>query len=185
MANVRTFILNLDHPEQLFEADPVSPMSPKYNEYTAQPAMDTIRDQLLMRTPAQDSDVVVEVVLPGDQVRPGLDEELTTAVRRWVKVQNMLDTEATQVSGSVGRRLLIFGILIFLALQITSYIVKDQAVDGDQYILDAIGEGLSVASWVMLWFPVQLVSVEVWRARIRRRRMGSVERLRVIVSRRA
>ena len=40
MPSVRQFVVRLDRPEQLFEADPISPTSSAYTEYTAQPAMD-------------------------------------------------------------------------------------------------------------------------------------------------
>ncbi len=176
----RTFTVPLDHAGQLFVADPISPTSPAYTEYTAQPAMDTIRDELLMRMPNRNTQVVIEVILPGDQVRPGLSDELTEAVRRWVQVQNKLDVDATEAGGPVSRRLFLFGVLIFLALQMTSYLIKAQAVAIDEYLVNAIGEGLSVASWVMLWFPVQLMTMEVWRAGLRRRRMRVIERVQVV-----
>ena len=51
----------------------------------------------------------------------------------------------------------------------------------DDYFIDALGEGLGVASWVMLWFPVQTFTVEVWRSNIRRRRMDVIERMTVAV----
>ena len=46
---------------------------------------------------------------------------------------------------------------------------------------DSVGEGLSVASWVMLWFPLQMATMEVWQAILRRRRMRVIERVRVRV----
>ena len=111
MPNVRQFVVRLDRPEQLFEADPISPTSSAYTEYTAQPAMDTVRDLLLMRLPPKDADVQIDVVLPPDQVRAGLDDELTAAVRRWVRVQNTIDVETTEAGGAVGRRLFLLGLL--------------------------------------------------------------------------
>lgn len=62
MPRLRQFVLQLDRPEQLFEADPISPMSARYTEYTAQPAMDTIRDLLLMRMPPRDTAVQIDVI---------------------------------------------------------------------------------------------------------------------------
>jgi hypothetical protein len=178
---LRQFVLQLDRPEQLFEADPISPMSARYTEYTAQPAMDTIRDLLLMRMPPRDTAVQIDVMLPADRVTPGLDEELTTAVRRWVHVQNTMDVESTEAGGAVGWRLFAIGVVAFFALQITSIWVRQKANDYDGYLVDSLGEGLSVASWVMLWFPLQIATMEVWRATLRRRRMGVIERVTVRV----
>lgn len=181
MPGMRRFVVRLDRPEQLFETDPISPTSPDYTEYTAQPAMDTVRDLLLVRMPRRGSDVEIEVVLPPEHVRPGLDEELTAAVRRWVRVQNTIDVETTEAGGAVGRRLFLLGLLAFFVLQVSSIWVRNQADDVDSYLVDSVGEGLSVASWVMLWFPLQLATMEVWRAVLRRRRMRVIERVSVRV----
>jgi hypothetical protein len=59
--------------------------------------------------------------------------------------------------------------------------VKNVGADVSDYLVDAVGEGLSVASWVMLWFPVQMFTVEVWRSSIRRRRSRILERITVEV----
>lgn len=95
MGLTRTIVVPLDHPEQLFVADFVKPSSSKYSAFTAQPAMDTVRDMLLMRMPRKATEIELEVVLPADQVTEGLDTQLTDAVRRWVKVQNIMDVEST------------------------------------------------------------------------------------------
>lgn len=175
----RTIVVRLQRPEQLFEADPVAPTSPEYTEYTAQPAMVTVRDMILMRMPPKHAEIELQVVLPEDQMRDGLGEELTVAVRRWLRVQNRMDVEATEAGGAIGRRLFLLGVAAFLVLQTTSIFVRSIGDDLDNYLVDAIGEGLSVTSWVMLWFPVQLFTVELWRAQIRRRRVRSMEQMTV------
>jgi hypothetical protein len=181
MARTRQFVLRLDHPEQLFAADPISPMSTRYTEYTAQPALDTVRDLLLMRMPRRDADVQIDVLLPEEEIRPGMDQDLTAAVRRWVRVQNTIDVEATEAGGAVGWRLFLIGVVAFFILQMISIWVRGKATEFDGYLVDSLGEGLSVASWVMLWFPLQIATMEVWRAMIRRQRMRVIERVQVRV----
>lgn len=180
----RRIVVNLQKPEQLFTADPVLPTSPDYTEYTAQPAMDTVRDMLLARQPARKTAIELVVRLPRSEMRAGIHDELGAAVRRWLKVQNLIDVDATHAGGAVGRRLLIFGVLTFLVLQLTSIVVRNSGGADDEYLFDAVGEGLSVTSWVMLWFPVQLVTMEVWRSSIRRQRMKIIERMNVVVEER-
>ena len=75
----------------------------------------------------------------------------------------------------------LFGVIAFFILQVTSIWVRQKANDHDGYLVDSLGEGLSVASWVMLWFPLQLATMEVWRAVLRRRRMRVIERVSVNV----
>lgn len=175
----RRIVIRLDDSEQLFTAKPPPPSSSDYTEFTAQPAMDTVREILLMRMPHRHTNVEIDLLLPADRLRPGLDEELTTAVRRWVRVQNRMQGEVTEAEGVVGRRLFIFGVLAFLFLQTLSILVKKYGDALDDYLIDALGEGLSVTSWVMLWFPVQIFTVEVWRSSIKRRRLRILEHVTV------
>lgn len=178
---VRRIVVALQDPEQLFQARPIPPTSAEYTEYTAQPAMDTVRDMLLARQPPRGSQIELVIRLPGHHLHPRIQDDLTIAVRRWLRVQNLIDVDATHAGGAVGRRLLALGIISFLVLQLTSIFVRNSGGPDDEYLFDAIGEGLSVTSWVMLWFPVQLVTMEVWRSSIRRRRMRIIERLTVVV----
>ncbi len=179
MPSVRHIVIRLQRPEQMFAPDPVSPTSPEYTEFTAQAAMDTVRDMLLMRMPPKDTDIELQVVLPAEHVREGLSEELTTAARRWLRVQNTMDVESTEADGAIGRRLFVFGVIAFLILQTLSQFVAHLGDRYDDLVVDAVAEGLNVTSWVMLWFPVQLFTVQAWRASIRRRRMRIMERLTV------
>jgi hypothetical protein len=171
--------VELAHPGQLFTTDDVSPTSSLYTEYTAQPAMVTIRDMLLRHQPRKTGDVDLVLVLPAEQIRSGLADELTTAVRRWVRAQNIIDIDSTGAGGAIGRRLLPLGVLAFFLFQFASVLVRNAAEPGDAYLIDVLGEGLSVTSWVLLWFPVQLITMEVWRSAIMRRRMRILDRITV------
>jgi hypothetical protein len=136
---------------------------------------------LLTRMPRKATDIELEVALPNDQVRSGLDRELTDAARRWVRVQNAMDVESTDADGSIGRRLFLLGFLAFMALQLASIWVRKLGEDTNDLVLAAIAEALGVISWVMLWFPVQMFTMQVWRVSIRRSRMQAMERLTVRV----
>ncbi len=177
----RQITIRLQTPVQLFQALPVSPTSPDYTEYTAQPAMVTVRDLLLRRVPRRDDAIVLTVVLPDSELRPGLDADLTEAVRRWVRVENTIDVDATAAGGAVGRRLFVIGVAIFLVLQTAAIYLRQVGDSLDNDLIDAVAEGMSVTSWVMLWFPVQTFTMEVWRAGIRRRRAAVLERMTVQV----
>ena len=181
MPGVRVITVRLNRPEQLFTADEVTPESPDYSEFTAQPAMNTVRDMLIARMPRHHSEIQLVVLLPDEHIRPGLGVELSEAVRRWVRVQNIIDVDTSGAGGAIGRRLFVICAGVFMVLQTISILVKKFGDDLDNYLVDAVGEGLSVASWVILWFPVQLFTVEMWRARLRRRRTEAIERITVTV----
>lgn len=181
MARDREIVVRLSRPGQLFAPDPVSPLDGDYTPFTAQAAMVTVRDELLTRMPRDISHVRLVVELPAAEVSPGLQDRLEGAVRRWVEVQNAIDVDASQAVGAIGRRLFLAGAATFLVLQVLSITVDRWAGFLRDDLVQAVGEGLSVASWVMLWFPVQLFTVEVWQSRIRRSRMRRLERMHVVV----
>lgn len=178
---VRTVTVPLTHPNQLFAAAGVSPSSPEYSEFTAQPAMETVRDELLAHMPTSHTEVVLEVVLPTSHVHPDLDIELTDAVRRWLRVQNTLDGDTATAMTSLATPLIIPFAIAFLALQVLSMKVRGVGNDLNDFLIDAIGEGLSVSSWVLLWFLVQNATVDAFRSRVRRKRMRTIERMTVRV----
>lgn len=178
----RIITVPLAHPDQLFTTRDISPASEAYTEYTAQPAMDTVRDELLAHMPRKHTAVVMNVVLPAEHIHPTLAEELTAAVRRWVRVQNHIDVDVTTADTALARRLFILCIATFFALQTLSIYVRQLGDEVDNFLIDAAAEGLSVASWVVLWFPVQTATVEGWRATIRRRRMRIIEHMTVTVT---
>jgi hypothetical protein len=171
--------VELAHPGQLFATDDVNPTSPLYTEYTAQPAMVTIRDMLLRHQPRKTGGVDLLLILPAEQIHSGLADELTTAVQRWVRAQNIIDIDSTGAGGAIGRRLLPLGVLAFFLFQFASVLVRNSAEPGDAYLVDVLGEGLRVTSWVLLWFPVQLITMEIWRSAIMRRRMRILDRITV------
>ena len=49
--------------------------------------------------------------------------------------------------------------------------VREDSVvyDEDSLLLQVISEGLSVAGWVALWFPLELLSFTVWQHRLDKR----------------
>jgi hypothetical protein len=183
MPSTREITVRLQHPEQLFVADSIEPSSPDYTEFTAQPAMDTVRDMLLMRMPRKQTAIELTVVLPDAHVHEGVSDELTDAVRRWVRVQNTMDVESSEADGAIGRRLFLLGFAAFMVLQLLSIVVRKLGEDTNDLLLAAVAEALGVISWVMLWFPVQMFTMQVWRATIRRDRMRVMERMTVKVVR--
>ncbi|MEI8262078.1 MAG: hypothetical protein WCG77_11335, partial [Actinomycetes bacterium] len=63
--------VRLQSAEQLFEVVALNPTSPDYTEFTAQPAMETVRDLLLLRQPRKTDEVELLLLLPASHIRPG------------------------------------------------------------------------------------------------------------------
>jgi hypothetical protein len=139
--------------------------------------MDTVRDMLLRKQPRGTAEVELVVNLPCDQFQPGLEEALTVGIRRWVHAQNLIDLDSTEAGGAIRRRLLPLGVIAFFLFQLASILVKSNTKPTEEYLIDVVGEGLSITSWVLLWFPVQLMTMEVWRSAVERRRLRVLDRI--------
>ena len=176
--------VRLDHPGQLFKADDISPTDPRYTEYTAQPALDTVREELLIKTLPKNQPVELLLELPAEHIHPSTEAQLNEAVHRYLQVENKLDQESFQSRGPVVRRLLVVSIAVFFSIQMVSITIKNLTNSDDYYVTDSISEGLAVTSWVILWVPVQFLTVDAWQRSLRRRRLGTINRMQVrLVSR--
>ena len=105
-------------------------------------------------------------------------------MHRYLQVENKLDQESFQSRGPVVRRLLVVSLAVFFAIQMVSITIKNLTNSEDYYVTDSISEGLAVTSWVILWVPVQFLTVDAWQRSLRRRRLGTINRMQVrLVSR--
>jgi hypothetical protein len=171
--------VRLDHPDQLFKADDISPSDPRYTEYTAQPALDTVREELLIKTLPKDQPVELILEIPQEYIHASSEKQLNEAVHRYLQVENKLDQESFQSRGPVVRRLLVVSIVVFFSIQMVSITIKNLTNSEDYYLTDSLAEGLAVTSWVILWVPVQFLTVDAWQRRLRRRRLGTINRMQV------
>lgn len=178
--HVRTFTVRLRSPHQLFRTSAVDPMSPEYSEFTAVPALDTIRE-LVIASPTRHHRIRLVLELPASEVTPGLADELTVAIDRYLDVATALDTDAARASGPISRRLLLLSAGAFMVVQLTAIWVRNVGDATGADLLQALGEGLTVASWVLLWVPIQLLTVESWRSRLRSRRLAALRDPEVVL----
>lgn len=157
--------IRLQDPRQLFEALPVDPMTDDYTAFTAQPALVTLHDRMLRQKSRPNVQATLTVVLPDHQIRPDLAEDLTEAVHRWAKVRSELDERALQVEVQMGKRQALVHVVLFLLLQATAIVLRQSFAQLDEPFLESIAEGVSIASWVLLWFPIDVVLGGIWGAR--------------------
>ncbi len=146
----------LERPEQLFVADPPLPTSPAYNRFTVEPALAVVRREA-WRIRAH-HDVVLDVVLPAEQVHDGLADELTGAARRWMAVADEIDASEGEAATVLGRRNLLPAVGLFAGLTFVSVLVLALARATDELVVRVVGQGLGVAAWVVLWTPVERIS---------------------------
>lgn len=155
--------LTLGSPSELFVARNVDPLAEDYpphgdvsgvehvvNEFYAEPRYDAI---------------AIEIALPIGEITPGIDDTISTAIGRWSRARRRDADEEVRASRWRGRRTLaaaFVALFVFIGL---SRILGSF----DNLILEILSEGLSIAGWVALWFPLEVLMFNVWQHRLDRR----------------
>jgi hypothetical protein len=104
----------------------------------------------------------VTIELPeGEGLPPDADERVRAALRRYCRRKIALIDDEIESSRRFGYRALLWG---FLAVVVLNGLAE--AIDDDW---DPIASGLSVASWVILWVPVNLLVYDLFYHRRDRR----------------
>jgi len=162
MSNSRIFdiTLKLNRKEDLFKKPEISPFSQDYQIHSYTAAIEFISDELYANTSYKQ--VHTTLILPQNEIASGLEQEIKAAVKRYC--QGRLkdiehDIKATHWRGT--RALFVSFIALFV------FIGASRLVYDDNFLIrQIISEGLSIAGWVALWFPLELLTFTIWRQRL-------------------
>lgn len=163
MADVYDVVLQLGDIGHMFAKPEVSPLSEDYREYSYTSGVEFIADELYAK-PSYDK-VQVTILLPTDGIEPGLDARVQKAIGRYCRGRLKYiehDIRATRWRGI--RALLVAFVALFVFIG-ASALVYDES----NLILRIVSEGLAVAGWVALWFPLETLSFKVWEHRLDRK----------------
>lgn len=174
--------ISLRDPTQLFTCIEVDPRSTDYDEYAVQPAIESIRDVLIADPPPSDGSIELRISLPRNSITPGLDAELTDAVRRWAGVELVVEARRSGATWAGARRMTAAVIALFLLVQLVTLAIQRAATALDNDIVAALAEGVSVVGWVLLWFPIDSYLMERSRRATRGRLAAAFDRLVVCTS---
>jgi hypothetical protein len=132
----------------LFCRPDVSPFSADFHEYSTTSGVEYIANELYANSSLKR--VAATILLPPDQIRPGLEQETRQAIGRYCLARSHeLEQEERALRWRAWRAL----VLAFVALLISVGLGKPLTNSG-MFILQLIGEGLAVAVWVAIWFPL-------------------------------
>jgi hypothetical protein len=96
--------------------------------------------------------------LPSEEVTPSLERETRDAVGRYCRSTIAdLELELLRIRRH-GLRTLLFGIVAVIVLNLAAGPISDT---GDP-LVEALSQGLQVASWVTLWLPINLLVYDRW-----------------------
>ena len=177
-----TIELRLKRIDDLFAAPDLTPFDPAFAPSSFGPGIDYIVQEMERRPDAEQ--VELTVVLPADGIaaQPDVEARTREAIARysraWLAVwEQQREVAVRQARTVAGGAILFFAVANFLSLQ--------YARDGSLFglsgdVIDVLLDGLSVAAWVALWWPFDLL-FQRWQGRLEERTYRSLSGIAVRV----
>jgi hypothetical protein len=146
----------IDH---LFAPPEADPFSDAYERYADKPGVDAIAAVLHAERPI--SDVRVTVELGDDEPDEAKTRQAPEAIRRYCRVRIAdLERELHLI-----RRYGVWALAIGAAAVLVLNGLANPLDSSDNDLLQLIAQGLQIAAWVTLWFPINLLVYDRWYAR--------------------
>ncbi len=177
MSGNRTYetTFELNELEELFVAPSISPLSERYRPHSYTSVVEFVTGELHANTSYDN--VKVKIVLPPDEAARAADLDISEAVARYSAGRFTDIEQDRQATLWRGLRVLIFALIalsIFLGL-------SDVAHDHGTRLGDTLGEGLVIAGWVMMWIPIEMLSIDLWNYRLDKKIYTMVSNMDVAV----
>ena len=140
--------LYLDDIEQFFSQPDLSPLSEQYREYSYTSGIEYLAKELYAQPAIKE--VRVKIMLPAEKIVPDLEQKMKAAVVRYCSAR--LKALEQEIQGLRKRALkatvmAIVGLALFISVgSILTY--------STSFVLEVIGQGLTVVGWVFVWFPL-------------------------------
>lgn len=153
----------IDKPDEFFVARAVNPLTEDYaphgdvsgvehaiNEFYAHPSYTSME---------------LHVSLPASEITPETVNRMSTGISRWCRAQLRDINEEIRASLWRGRRTLLIALVaLFFLIGLSKILARY-----DNIVLEILSEGFSIAGWVALWVPLEILMFSVWRHRLDRK----------------
>jgi hypothetical protein len=159
--------LRLRSIDDFFATPTISPMSAWYERYSDGSGIDYVIDEV--REVPDAEQVGVAVLLPAQELRDGLDARVRAGIVRYCDARLRRLDEDRRMSTWRAVRMLIFAVVMVAGLTVAARHL-DQTLD----TLAVIANVMSIASWVFLWRPIEVLVFQRWERRQDRRALLTV-----------
>jgi len=163
--------------EHLFAEPDLSPFDPYYAPYSFAAGIDYLIGEMQRRPSATRTELTV--LLPPEQIEeePGLEARTREAIGRYAEAwatsaRQTQDIEAIRARRVLGVAALFFAVANFVYLW---YGRTESMLGTSGLLLDVAVEGLSVASWVVIWWPLDQLLHASWQHRLDERAYRSLQ----------
>jgi hypothetical protein len=152
---VHDVTLELGSLEELFTAPDFDPLAGRVEEL---PGLERLANQL---RPLPHASVCARIVLPASERAPDLEQRARTALREVIdrRIERNLN-DAHSLRGE-GRATLWRGLLFFALCMLGSSLLGTTGAL-PSYLEHYIDEGLIIAGWVALWYPLDVLLYQRW-----------------------
>lgn len=140
--------LRLRSIDDLFRAPNLSPLSEDYQLYNSMPGIEYLAKDLTAR--GKPRGLNLKLLLPASQIQPGLESEAESAVKRYCDSRIADIEQDLRILSEQVRQTLLWAVPGWFALLGLAQILSRVG----EFEVDIVGQGLGVAAWVLLWFPL-------------------------------
>lgn len=165
--------LRLHDIRDLFAPPALTPFSDDYYEHSLRAGVEHIMGELYAH-PSADR-IHLTIVLPEDRITPGLDRQTQQAIERYANARITAARHEVNKVWYQGTRALpvaVIGLLILIQGSLP-------LMEARSYWLQVLGNGLNVAGWVAVWFPLDALIFQVWLTRQDKRAYRILQTTRV------
>jgi hypothetical protein len=162
LAAVYNVTLRLGDIRELFGKPEIDPFSERFADHSHTSGIEFIADELYS-SPSLKS-VHATVILPPDTLEPDLEQRTRAAIRRYCRSRLVEKGQAIRAAqGRIGRSFLVAIVALFVLNGMATVLLRSGVFFGE-----VIGEGLVIAGWVLLWFPLDELLVTLHYDRLHR-----------------
>ncbi len=167
--------LYLDTIEEFFNKPDLSPLSEQYKEYSRTSGIEYLAKELYAHPAIKEVDVTI--VLPAEKSAPDLEQKTQAAVLRYCRArikeieQEMQGLRKRAVEATV---MAIVGLVLFIS-------VGSLLTYSSSFIIEVIGQGLTVVGWVFIWFPLDFFIFGIRHYRLDKRIYEKLEHMQLAI----
>ncbi|HEY3248832.1 MAG TPA: hypothetical protein VGK88_11130 [bacterium] len=154
-----TIALRLREIAHLFKPSAATPLSDQYYPFGSKPGIEQALAEIYAHPRARE--VTLVITLPLDHLTPGLDGTVQDAVRRYADARILearYQSIKTRDQATRALPLAVLGLILIAG----SVPLMDPSLS---YLVQLAGNGLSVAGWVAVWYPLDSLIFQVWLQR--------------------
>jgi hypothetical protein len=151
--------LHLRDIAHLFQPSGISPLSADHYPFGSKPGIEQALAEIYAHPRVRD--IKLLITLPRDTMTPDLERTVQDAVKRYADAR-ILDARyqgiKTRDQALRALPLAVFGLVLIAG----SVPLMDTSLS---YVVQLAGNGLSVAGWVAVWYPLDSLIFQVWLQR--------------------